>query len=152
MQTIYSEHMFSRFEKELGPCADELGISRSIFQRTDVEFPIEQYYRMLECAAGSTDPHIGLSMGRSLRASDLGAFGHAVEAAPTVRYALQLVERYEAQQRGRRFEWLVFSRTDLIWVADHPPLSLLDTRAIWIPRTYRHDSDGPHGICDWYAL
>ena len=94
MQTIYSEHMFSRFEKELGPCADELGISRSIFQRPDVEFPIEQYYRMLECAAGSTDPHIGLSMGRALRASDLGAFGHAVEAAPTVRYALQLVERY----------------------------------------------------------
>jgi AraC-like DNA-binding protein len=94
MQTIYSEQMFSRFENELGPCADELGISRSIFKRPDVEFPIEDYYRLLECAASSVDPHIGLSMGRTLRASDLGAFGHAVEAAPAVSYALHLVERY----------------------------------------------------------
>jgi AraC-like DNA-binding protein len=94
MQTIYSEHMFSCFEKELGPCADELGIPRSIFQRPDVEFSIEDYYRLLECAASTSDPHIGLSMGKTLRTSDLGAFGHAVEAAPTVGYALHLVERY----------------------------------------------------------
>jgi AraC-like DNA-binding protein len=94
MQTIYSEQMFSRFAKELGPCADELGISRSIFQRPDVEFPIEDYYRLLECAASTTDPHIGLSMGKTLRTSDLGAFGHAVMAAPEVGYALRLVERY----------------------------------------------------------
>ncbi len=94
MQTIYSERMFSRFERELGPCADDLDIPRSIFQRPDVEFSIEKYYRLLECAAGSTDPHIGLSMGKRLRASDLGAFGHAIEVAPTVAHALRIMERY----------------------------------------------------------
>ncbi len=94
MQTIYSERMFSRFEKELGPCADELGIPRSIFQRPDVEFSIEDYYRLLECAASSVDPHIGLSMGKTLRVSDLGALGHAVEAATTVGYGLSLLVRY----------------------------------------------------------
>ena len=94
MQTIYSERMFSAFEKELGPCADELGIPRSIFQRPDVEFPIEDYYRLLECAARSTDPHIGLSMGTALSASNLGAFGHAVMVSPDVGYGLKLVERY----------------------------------------------------------
>merc|ERR1712232_118726 len=62
--------------------------------------------------------------------------------------ALRLVERYESRERQRRFEWLIFSRTDLIWEADHPPLSLLSPQAIWIPKTYRHDSDGSNGICD----
>jgi AraC-like DNA-binding protein len=94
MQTIYSERMFSRFEQELGSCADELGIPHSIFQRPDTEFSIEKYYRLLECAASSTDPHIGLSMGRTLRAADLGAFGHAIEVAPTVAHALHIMERY----------------------------------------------------------
>jgi len=94
MQTIYSERMFSRFEKELGPCADELGIPRSIFQRSDVEFSIEKYYRLLQCAAGSTDPHIGFTMGKALCVSDLGVLGHAVEAANTVGDGLSLLERY----------------------------------------------------------
>ena len=94
MQTIYSERMFSRFDKELGACADELGIPRSIFQRADVEFPIEKYYRLLECAAKSVDPHIGHTMGKALGMADFGALGHAVQAANTVGHGLSLLERY----------------------------------------------------------
>ena len=94
MQTIYSERMFSRFDKELGPCADELGIPRSIFRQSNVEFPIEQYYRLLECAARSVDPHIGHTMGKELGLSDFGALGHAVQVADTVGQGLSLLERY----------------------------------------------------------
>merc|ERR1712125_147104 len=43
------------------------------------------------------------------------------------------------------------SRTDLIWQADHPPLAMLDSGAVWIPRTVRHSADGASGLCDWHA-
>ncbi len=94
METIYSERMYYRFENEMGPCADELGIPRSIFRRPDVEFPIEKHYRLLECVARSSDPHIGLTMAQNLKISDLGALGHAVAAAPTVGYGLRLLAQY----------------------------------------------------------
>ncbi|CAE8649138.1 unnamed protein product [Polarella glacialis] len=65
--------------------------------------------------------------------------------------ALGLVKQHELE-RGRPFDWIVLSRTDLIWVANHPPLSLMDAKAVWIPHTGRkHDSDGLDGLCDWHA-
>ncbi|MGI9326734.1 MAG: AraC family transcriptional regulator ligand-binding domain-containing protein [Pseudomonadales bacterium] len=92
--TIYSERMFNKFEQDLGPCADELGIPRAIFRKADVEFPIEKYYRMLECAARKSNPCIGFTMGTTLEMRDLGALGHAAAAAPNVGHALNLLAQY----------------------------------------------------------
>ncbi|KAL1518864.1 hypothetical protein AB1Y20_003141 [Prymnesium parvum] len=35
--------------------------------------------------------------------------------------------------RGREYEWWVFSRLEMVWLAPHPPLSLLDARMVWVP-------------------
>ena len=94
MATIFSERMFSGFENELGPCADELGIPRSIFSCQDVEYPIESYFQLLECAARKGHPDIGFVVGSRTKLRDFGALGHAMLASPTLGYALKLAEQY----------------------------------------------------------
>jgi AraC-like DNA-binding protein len=86
--------MFRRFERELGACADRLGVTRDIFRRPDISISIEHYLRMLECAARSTDASIGFTMGSTLAAGDLGPLGHAAAAAATVRDMLSLLSNY----------------------------------------------------------
>jgi AraC-like DNA-binding protein len=94
MPTIFSERIFAGFEKELGSCADELGIPRAIFHRPDIEYPVESFYRLLECGARKGYPHIGFSVGSTLKLADLGALAHAMRASPTVGYALNLAAQY----------------------------------------------------------
>lgn len=94
MATIYSEKMLSRWESKLGPCADQLGITRAIFHRPNVEYPLEQYYRLLECASRQSLPNIGLAIGSAMQVSDLGALGHALAAAPTLGQAFRLLAQY----------------------------------------------------------
>lgn len=94
MPTIYSEHMFSRFESELGPCADKLGLPRAIFRQPDVEYSIDSYFNLLDCGARSGYPDIGFRVGKAMKLTDLGALGHAVQAAPTVGDGLNILSRY----------------------------------------------------------
>lgn len=46
---------------------------------------------------------------------------------------------------GKKFEWLIFSRNDLFWMGDHPPLSLLDPGHIW-----HFDNQDHGGLNDRY--
>jgi len=52
--------------------------------------------------------------------------------------AADLLASHE-RTRGRRFRWVVFSRLDMEWVADHPKLSLLAPDHIWIPHTAQNE-------------
>ncbi len=94
MATIFSERLFTRFESELGPCADELGIPRTIFHRQDVEFSIEKYYQLLECTARRSHPDIGMTIGCAIDLRDLGPLGHAAAATATFGDALALLSQY----------------------------------------------------------
>lgn len=94
MATIFSEHMFSGFESELGPCADKLGLPRALFHQPDVEYSIDSYFELLDCGARSGYPDIGFRVGRAMKPSGLGALGHAVQAAPTVGDGLNILSRY----------------------------------------------------------
>ena len=94
MATLFSERLFSRFEREMGPCADELGIPRGIFHRPDIEYSLESYFRLLDCTARSGYPDIGFRVGSGMDIADIGALGHAVKAAPTVGQGLTLWSRY----------------------------------------------------------
>lgn len=94
MATIYSEHMFSNFEPELGPCADKLGLPRALFRRPDVEYSVDSYFDLLDCGARTGHPDIGFRVGRAMKLGDIGALGHAVQAAPTVGEGLNILSRY----------------------------------------------------------
>lgn len=94
MGTIYSERLFVSFENELGSCADQLGITREIFRRPDVEIPIDRYFRLLECAARQGSPNIGMRLGCRLRPGDLGAIGHAAASAARLGDALGVFAEY----------------------------------------------------------
>ncbi|CAK9019289.1 Uncharacterized protein SCF082_LOCUS14446, partial [Durusdinium trenchii] len=63
-----------------------------------------------------------------LRRSALGGQLHSLRK---MQLAWRMVECYE-RKRKRRFKWLLYSRLDLIWVADHPPLRLFEPPdAVW---------------------
>ena len=47
------------------------------------------------------------------------------ETLVTRDFQLNLPSGYE-QRRGYQFEWLIHTRLDLIWAANHPPLTLMD--------------------------
>eukprot|EP00930_Biecheleria_cincta_P099484 TRINITY_DN91108_c0_g1_i1.p1 TRINITY_DN91108_c0_g1~~TRINITY_DN91108_c0_g1_i1.p1 ORF type:complete len:531 (-),score=71.58 TRINITY_DN91108_c0_g1_i1:110-1672(-) len=67
--------------------------------------------------------------------------------------ALGMVQKYEELMSRRRFEWVVYSRTDMLWVAPHPPLALLDSNAMWFQETWftRHVAEEYAGLQDWHA-
>ncbi len=94
MASIFSERLFARFEPELGPSADALGISRDLFHRHDFEYSIDDYFRLLDHAAEHGIPHIGLAVGASVTMADLGPLGYAAGASPTVGHAFALLARY----------------------------------------------------------
>ncbi|CAJ1453144.1 unnamed protein product [Effrenium voratum] len=66
--------------------------------------------------------------------------------------ALDLVKGYEKRRR-RQFKWLIHTRMDLIWVANHPPLSMMDSSRIWT--TPLLGAGGNHAnrfaLNDWHA-
>lgn len=37
------------------------------------------------------------------------------------------------RSRGANYTWLVFARLEMVWLAPHAPLSLLDQRLVWVP-------------------
>ena len=93
MSTIYSERMLSLWKAELGPHADRLGIPRAIFERHDIEYPLEKYYRLLESASADIT-NIGMRIGMAMRPGDLGALGHAMAASANLDRALSLLAKY----------------------------------------------------------
>lgn len=48
---------------------------------------------------------------------------------------IRMVEHYEqsAARGGRTYERVMFTRLEFEWLHDHPPLSLLDPRYLWVP-------------------
>lgn len=94
MASIFSERMFAGFEPEMGASADALGLSRELFRRTDYEYSLENYFALLDHVAAQGCPDIGFKVGSRLALTDIGALGHAVQAAPTVGHGLDLIARY----------------------------------------------------------
>ena len=94
MSTIYSEKLFARHEAEFRPFLAQVGLPETIFQRPDVEIPIEKYMELLEAVAQSSNPEIGLVMGERLRPSDLGVYGHAMAATRDVAELLRVMAQY----------------------------------------------------------
>ncbi|CAE8599439.1 unnamed protein product [Polarella glacialis] len=76
----------------------------------------------------------------------------ALQALRKLQAVLDIATKHEAHRR-QPWKWLVFSRTDLVWVAPHPPISLLDPRAIWISNTtYTGVAVTRYaGLNDWHA-
>ena len=68
--------------------------------------------------------------GRALAPLARHSKGGSLHSLIKLQKVLELTEAYE-RQRGYCFRWLVYSRLDLLWIASHPPLRLLDERSIW---------------------
>jgi AraC-like DNA-binding protein len=92
--TIFSEKMFQKFEKQFGPYLSELNIPEAVFTRRDVEVSDVQYVELLETVARESNPYIGLEMGGTLKAKDLGVMGHAVSATANIGEALKIFSTY----------------------------------------------------------
>ena len=94
MSTIFSENIFARFRDQFQPFLEELDIPETIFTQPDIEITDVKYAELLEGVGREVNPHIGLDLGASLDAKDLGVIGHAMNAAPTVGESLALLSRY----------------------------------------------------------
>ncbi|EOD30522.1 hypothetical protein EMIHUDRAFT_253701 [Emiliania huxleyi CCMP1516] len=60
----------------------------------------------------------------------------------------QLVRHEEHVRRGIRYEQVVHSRLDRVWIASHPPVAVLDPKYVWIPG----GQDYQRGVCDRHAF
>lgn len=94
MSTIYSEKLFARHEADFRPFLAQVGLPDTIFQRPDIEIPIEKYMELLEAVAEASKPEIGLAMGERLRPADLGVYGHAMAATRDVAELLRVMAQY----------------------------------------------------------
>jgi len=94
MSTIFSEQLFAKHEKEFRPFLAEAGLPEYILDRPDVEIPVDKYLELLEIVARKANPSIGLIMGQSIEAADLGVYGHAMAASHNVRHMLEVMSRY----------------------------------------------------------
>ena len=94
MATVFSEKVFKTFEQQFAPFLEELDIPSTIFKYQDIEINDTQYLELLEAVARNTNPYIGLDMGETLSAEDLGVVGHAMAASATIGDALILFSKY----------------------------------------------------------
>jgi len=54
--------------------------------------------------------------------------------------------RAAERQHGRLYQWMVYLRNDMLWLADHPSLTLLDPTHVWL-----FDNHDWAGVNDRYA-
>ena len=94
MSTIFSENIFARFQDQFQPFLAKLDITEAIFTRPDIEITVVKYAKLLESVGREVNPHIGLDLGESLDARDLGVIGHAAMASSIIGDALALISRY----------------------------------------------------------
>ncbi|MDX1555560.1 MAG: AraC family transcriptional regulator [Xanthomonadales bacterium] len=94
MSTIYSERLFARHQAVFKPHLASVGLPETIFRRPDIEVPIEKYLELLDLVARHSNPSIGLTMGESVEAADLGVYGHAMAATANVAELLRVMARY----------------------------------------------------------
>eukprot|EP00913_Durusdinium_trenchii_P026377 g24750.t1 len=78
--------------------------------------------------------------------------GFNLHALRKLQLVFKLVQGYE-ERRGRQFKWLIHSRLDLIWAANHPPLALMDRR-IWTSPLLGAGDPHPNrfALNDWHAV
>lgn len=85
-----------------------------------------------------------------LRRNKLGGQLHSLRKMQIV---WQMTKSYERKRR-RRFRWVIYSRLDLIWVANHPPLHLLEPpNTIWtVPlAAAQGHKEGFFAMNDWHG-
>eukprot|EP00435_Cladocopium_sp_Y103_P005588 s1259_g1.t2 len=85
-----------------------------------------------------------------LRRNKLGGQLHSLRKMQIV---WQMTKSYERKRR-RRFRWVIYSRLDLIWVANHPPLQFLEPPdGIWtVPLAgAQGHQDGIYAVNDWHG-
>eukprot|EP00929_Paragymnodinium_shiwhaense_P085779 TRINITY_DN46215_c0_g1_i1.p1 TRINITY_DN46215_c0_g1~~TRINITY_DN46215_c0_g1_i1.p1 ORF type:complete len:711 (-),score=95.94 TRINITY_DN46215_c0_g1_i1:102-2234(-) len=66
----------------------------------------------------------------------------------------RMVYAHEKQRAGRRYEWVIFARADMLWGRSHPPVSVLDPGYVHVPygqdnSFYNHGSE--NGLNDRHA-
>ncbi len=94
MATIYSEKLFRKFEQQFRPFIEALDIPEVVFTREDVEVSDVKYIELLETVASNVNPYIGLDIGESLTATDLGVLGHALAATDNIGDAFKVLTHY----------------------------------------------------------
>lgn len=100
-------------------------------------------------------PHLYMKTPGPWRAPVYGQMGSSMWGYLHQDICKKMVEAYEVQRGGRRYEWVIFARADLMWTHRHPPLDLLDPGFVYVPfgqdnSFYNH---GPEpGLNDRHAV
>ena len=92
--------------------------------RADLQPYTEQYKPF----AGSVSPAACNSSAKSAMEC-----AHALSIYVGQQRCLDMVQAAE-KQRGKAYDWVLWSRGELRWVVDHPPVHLLSKDRVWIPQ------------------
>ena len=95
--------------------------------------PIRARNISVDCADSSPYKCNGLRGGNTIFAPALGNHKlHILHQLHGHRQCLRLIQFHEARQRFR-YDRVVWSRLETVWLMPHPPLAQLDARCAWLP-------------------
>ena len=114
--------------------------------------PLPVVCSSIACCMHAPEARYERMSGRALAPLAEHSKGGSLHSLIKLQKVLALTEAYE-KRRGHLFQWLVYSRLDLAWVSNHPPLRLLDEQSIWtIPLGGTlQDQALPEAIDSWHA-
>ena len=89
-----AESLYRRFNKIFTPdLLEEAGVSSAVLTDPDTEVVLEDHCRLMELAAKKTeDDAIGLKIGSSAEAGNIGPLGYVIFNSPTIRSALVRID------------------------------------------------------------
>jgi AraC-like DNA-binding protein len=103
--TIFAESFFLHNARLFAPYLSVIGLEERILESPEAEIPLAQYVALWELLGRDVSPSIGLEVGIRTLSSELGAYGHAVRCAPTMRLALRCLSHFIAVlMQGARVE------------------------------------------------
>lgn len=108
------------------------GAMRAVFGRTLVDFTWAPDVSLEDLRSEFTTSGVMemyMTMGGWAFTPLVGGVGTSMHSYRKLERGFERVLLFE-EAMGRRFEWVLHSRTDLVWFADHPPLARL-RRDVW---------------------
>jgi hypothetical protein len=73
--------------------------------------------------------------------------GHRGAGAILIYYRWLLLRRLMMENIFEKYDRIIVSRSDYMWLCPHPPVELMDPKYVWVP-----DGEMHHGITDRYAI
>ena len=93
-ETIFCEQLFKDFSHYFENYLNEAELAIGELQKPSYEMPEQLFVELLERSGNGRFPYVGIEIGSQLKPEHVGAIGHAVVNAPSVKTAIDIMVEY----------------------------------------------------------